>query len=177
MLIGGVAAGIVGGRMLPPLIAALRGSRRVRGGGDPFSELVKDHQHIQWLLDEMATTGVDAGMRRMHLFLGLKRKLAKHALAEEDVVYPLVGIESGDSGKRKHLYEEHADMKILLHEIERAVKQREDWLFQVMRLRDLVRRHVEEEESTVFPELRSQLGQSRSPAVSGQIAREEALIV
>jgi hemerythrin-like domain-containing protein len=44
-------------------------------------------------------------------------------------------------------------------------------------LRDLIRSHIDEEERTIFPELRRQLGESALPRVSGQISREEALVI
>src|SRR4051794_25221842 len=90
MLLGGVAAGVVGSRLLPPVIAALTGSGRVRGGGDPFALLIADHRQIQSILQEMMAAPIDSKFRRSRLFLMLKRKLAKHAMAEEDVVYPIV---------------------------------------------------------------------------------------
>ena len=90
MLLGGVAAGIVGGRILPPLLASMAGSRRVRTGGDPFALLIDDHREILSILDEMMASASDSRVRRARLFLMLKRKLARHAMAEEDVVYPIV---------------------------------------------------------------------------------------
>ena len=177
MLLGGLAAGVVCGRMLPPIAAALIGSTRVRAGGDPFARLIEDHRQIVSLLDQMAVARADSTMRRARLFLMLKRKLAKHALAEEDVVYPTVHNDSAEGDERKHLYDEHADMKILLFEIENLLKDGEEWNAAVLPLRELVRRHVDEEERTIFPELRRELTASKRPKVSGQISREEALIV
>ena len=40
MLLGGIGAGIVGSRLLPPLVATMMGSNRVRAGGDPFAMLI-----------------------------------------------------------------------------------------------------------------------------------------
>jgi hemerythrin superfamily protein len=177
MLMGGVAAGVMAGRVLPSLLAMLSGSQRARSGSDPFAQIITDHRRILKLLDEMAATGRDAGMNRTRLFLRLKRKLAKHALAEEDVVYPIVTNGAAAGKDRKHLYDEHADMKILLYEIERKIHDREDWSQAVLQLRSLIRAHVDEEERTIFPELRRQLGQENLPGVAGQISREEALIV
>jgi len=177
MLLGGLGAGILSSRLLPPLISAAMGSRRVRTGGDPFELLISDHRRIVSLLDQMRVCSPDSGMRRSGLYLMLKRKLAKHAMAEEDVVYPLVHgkAENGDAGK--HLYDEHADIKILLFELEEKLMKHADWGDQVTRLRDVVQRHVNEEETIVFPRLRQQLGRDQLPQVSGQISREEALIV
>ena len=177
MLAGGVAAGVVASRLLPPLVCAITGSTRVRAGGDPFDLLIKDHRDILSLLDEMIAGPSASAPRRGRQFLVLKRKLAKHALAEEDVVYPIVHNDTASGDERKHLYDEHAEMKILLHEIETQLKSGEDWSGSVRPLREIVRRHAEEEEKTVFPELRRELSRSHQPRLSGQISREEALIL
>src|SRR5438128_38606 len=95
-LLGGLAAGVLGSRLVPPVVAALIGSGRVRAGGDPFAVLMDDHRKILLLLDEMVTAPIDSTARRGRLFLMLKRKLAKHALAEEDVVYPIVHNDSAN---------------------------------------------------------------------------------
>jgi hemerythrin superfamily protein len=176
MLLGGVAAGVIASRFLSPLLAAAVSSSRVRAGGDPFERLVADHRQILSLLDQMLNCPADAKLERGRLFLALKRKLAKHALAEEDVVYPRVHNDSASGDERKHLYDEHADMKILLFEIEDSLKSGDDWTDAVRPLRDLISRHADEEEKTIFPEMRRELAQ-RAPELSGQISREEALIL
>lgn len=177
ILLGGVAGGILGGRLLPPLYAALTAAGRARAGGDPFALLIQDHRKIMSILDEMAACPAESKIRRARLFLALKRKLAKHAMAEEDVVYPIVRNDSANGDERKHLYDEHADMKIFLHDIESQLMNGEDWMASVGPLRELIRNHVDEEEKTIFPELRRELSKSELPKVSGQISREEALIV
>src|SRR3954454_9486762 len=115
ILFGGLAAGIVGSKLLPPLLAALTGSRRVRAGGDPFARLMEDHRRILSLLQQMQAASPDSKLQRSRLFLMLKRTLAKHAMAEEDVVYPIVHNQTGERDESKHLYDEHADMKIFLY--------------------------------------------------------------
>lgn len=175
MLLGGVAAGIVGSRLIPPLVAAVNGSGRVRAGGDPFAVLVDDHRRILETMGRMLTA--ESRLNRARLFLMLKRKLAKHALAEEDIVYPIVHQERAEADRSKHLYDEHADMKILLYELEQRVKTGENWNDAVGTLRSLIQRHVDEEERIVFPSLRQRMSQAGLPELSGQISREEALIV
>ncbi len=177
VLLGGVAAGIIGSRILPPLIGLLTGTRRASAGADPFSLLMDDHRKILSTLDQMIGTPADSKFQRSRLFLMLKRKLAKHALAEEDVVYPIVHGQAGDLDKSKHLYDEHADMKVYLHDLEQKLKSGAEWNSVVEALRDLVRRHAEEEEQQIFPELRRHLTASQLPKISGEISREEAMIL
>jgi len=177
VMIGGVAAGMVASKLIPPLAGALMGSHRVRTGGDAFALLIDDHRKIRGLLEQMVAFPTGSMAKRARLFLMLKRKLAKHAMAEEDVVYPIVRNDSAGGDRRKHLYDEHADMKILLREIEEDVKLGQDWTVHVTALRDVVLQHIEEEENTIFPELRRELSEARQPELAGQISREEALVI
>jgi hemerythrin superfamily protein len=177
VFMGGIAAGIVGSRLLPPFIAATAGSARARRGHDPFELLISDHRHILSLLDEMANVSADSTLQRSRLFLMLKRKLAKHAMAEEDVVYPLVHDEKQAEQSSKGLYDEHADMKIRLFELEKLLKSGGDWTAPVRSLRDLIQHHVDEEEHVIFPKLRQIFDEKRASKISGQISREESLVV
>jgi hemerythrin superfamily protein len=163
--------------MLPPLIASAAAAGKARRGGDPFALLIADHREISGLLDDMASQGPDSTARRSASFLMLKRKLAKHAMAEEDVVYPILHNQGQDGPESKHLYDEHADMKILLFELEQCLMSGDDWSGQVHKLRDLIMHHVEEEERDVFPRLRQMLDEKRTTKMSGQISREEALVL
>jgi hemerythrin-like domain-containing protein len=98
-------------------------------------------------------------------------------MAEEDVVYPIVRNDAANPNQRKHLYDEHAEMKILLYEMELALMDDRNWSAAVAPLRELVRRHFDEEEKTIFPELRRQLAESALSKVAGQISREEAVVL
>jgi iron-sulfur cluster repair protein YtfE (RIC family) len=97
-------------------------------------------------------------------------------LAEEDVVYPILHNEA-DLAESKDLYDEHADMKILLFKIEEKLMAGADWSEEVRNLRALIESHIVEEEQIVFPRLRERMDQARKNTVSGQISREEALIL
>jgi hemerythrin superfamily protein len=177
VLIAGIAAGVLGSRLLPPLVAAAAGSARARKSGDPFDMLVADHRALESLLADMAETDASSTARRASLFMMLKRKLGKHALAEEDVVYPILHNDAEDFSESRDLYDEHADMKILLFTIEERLKAGADWSEEVRNLRALIESHIVEEEQIVFPKLRERMDQSRKNSVSGQISREEALIL
>ena len=177
LLLGGLAAGVVGSRLFPPLIAMANGSGRVRRGHDPFELLIEDHRMLLSTLDQMLEQPAESIAKRASLFLALKRKLAKHALAEEDVVYPLLHNEGRDTAASKELYDEHADMKILLFELEELLKSGGDWSREVRSLRDLIQDHVNEEEQVVFPKLKQIFDENRIAKISSQISREEALIL
>lgn len=177
MICGGVALGVLGSRLLPPLLASAFGSVRARRNDDPFDLLIQDHREIASCLDRMEKTQTDSTAKRTMLFLMLKRKLAKHAMAEEDVVYPILKSQAHDQPPSEHMYEEHADMKVALFELENMLKNGQDWSQRVRSLRDLIQHHVQQEESEVFPRLRQMMDQDRQSTVSGQISREEAMVL
>jgi iron-sulfur cluster repair protein YtfE (RIC family) len=177
VLAAGLAAGVLGSRLLPPLVAMVSGRVRARRGSDPFEVLVNDHRLILSVLDRMADQPAESNARRASLFLVLKRKLAKHAMAEEDVVYPLLHGRGHNPDGSKELYEEHADMKIMLFQLEELLMSGADWREPVGRLRELIRSHIDEEERVVFPQLRQLMDRGGVPKLSGQIRREEALVL
>lgn len=177
VMASGVALGVASSRLLPPLLAQTFGDVRSRMGKDPLERLTQDHRHILSVLQQMEGTSVDELARRARLFLSLKRTFAKHAMAEEDVVYPLLHDEVRDVEQSKRLYAEHGEMKILLFEIEQALMERRSWDEQVRSLGSMVERHAREEEDVEFPKLRQALDTRRTRRLSSQVRREEALVL
>ena len=173
----GVAAGVVASRLLPPVVAQAVGGLKARSGEDPFDRLIQDHRRILSVLDQMQEVPENHRGKRMKLFLSLKRTLAKHALAEEDIVYPLLHDDVHEIEQSKHLYEEHADIKIHLFELERMLMNNQNWSRRVESLRDLIERHVRDEEEVEFPKLRESLDNQRRRTLSQNIRREEALVL
>jgi iron-sulfur cluster repair protein YtfE (RIC family) len=176
-MFGGVAVGIIGSRILPPIFAQVVGAIRGRRGVDPFERLVHEHERIAAVLQEMENATEVSIAERTRLLLTLKRLLSKHSMAEEDIVYPLLHDEAGDAEGSMRLYSEHADMKIHLYEIEQLIKRDEPWNARVRSLRELILSHVHEEEEVVFPKLRRALDSQRTAQLSQYIGREEALIL
>jgi hemerythrin superfamily protein len=176
-LAGGVALGVLGSRLLPPVVAQASGSMRATFRRDPFGPLEDDHRRIEATLTEMveATTGSMA--QRTKLFLLFKRKLGKHAMAEEDVVYPVLHDVAGAENKARELYEEHAQMKIQLYRLEQSLDSAPSWGDRVRRLQHVILSHIRDEEDVEFPRLRTILAEKRQTSIAGKIMREEALIL
>jgi len=174
---GGLAAGVLGSRLLPPMLAMANGSMRVRLGQGPLDRLLDDHRQILTLLGQMREAYDVSVGRRTAMFLSLKRLLAKHALAEEDVVYPVLHGKVGAAEAAKRLYDEHADMKIHLYELEASLHDATDWTARVRWLHDLVERHIRAEETVEFPRLHAFMEGREGRTTASQIHREEAMIL
>src|SRR3954464_8046363 len=173
-LISGILVGILAARILPPFLAMACGSARARAGHDPFESLIADHRRFRDLLARMnEATGT---VQRAQLLLRLKRGLAAHAMAEEDVVYPMLQDEAGAKPDPTHLYAEHAAMKVLLFRLEKKVLAG-DWSENVRALRELITGHARHEEEIDFPRLRGFLSKDTSITLARKLSREKALVL
>jgi hemerythrin superfamily protein len=173
----GAMAAVIVSRILPPLVAQAAGSAQAAAGRDPFDALAEDHRIILSLLDRMVQSPDDAVFDRTQLLLRLKRRLSAHALAEEDVVYPLLHDRAHEVDDTMNLYSEHAHMKMHLFALEQTPKNDPRWHGIVRELRDLIADHVRQEEDVDFPKLRAMLDRKETAMMSGTMQREKALLL
>ena len=129
------------------------------------------------LLGEMEQSSKGAVFHRTQLFLRLKRRLAAHALAEEDVVYPLLHDKAGAADDARHLYSEHAEVKIHMHALEEMAKDDPAWVERVRALKTLIESHARNEEDVQFPKLREALDERARANLAGSVQREKAMVL
>jgi hemerythrin superfamily protein len=173
----GALAGMMFTRIGSPMVAKAGGSARAaKGGADAFDELAADHKRVLEILEK--AEGAE-GPQRLKLFLHVKRELSQHALAEEDVIYPLVTDRLDAHDSARELYEAHGELKTLLAEIEEAIERGDDARYRerVRMLRENVRTHAADEETRWFPMLRQALDDAQRSVVTGKVDREKALLV
>jgi len=174
---GGAAAALVASRLLPPVMAQAAGTARAAAGQDPFDALAHDHRVILSLLDQMEHSPDSAVFDRTQRLLRLKHRLAAHAMAEEDVVYPLLHDRAHEVDDTKQLYSEHAEMKMHLYTLEQMPKNDPRWRGVVRDLRQLIEKHVHQEEQVDFPKLRRIMDKEETIRISGEVQREKALLL
>jgi iron-sulfur cluster repair protein YtfE (RIC family) len=168
---------VAASRFLPPVVANASGALKAKFGQDPFRKLEEDHRYVKSLLRRMADASEGSPAERMKLLLMFKRALGKHAMAEEDVVYPILHEIAGAAEQARELYDEHAQMKIHLYALETAVASPPTWAERVRRLQDLIGEHIRDEEDVEFPRLRALLQDRQQATLAGKILREEALVL
>jgi iron-sulfur cluster repair protein YtfE (RIC family) len=173
----GAAGGVLLGRFLPVLLANASGLALGAAGRDPFAGLIRQHRTLLSLLDKMENLPASQRVKRKVAFLAFKRTIGKHAMAEEDIVYPLLKTEAERHEATQKLYREHASMKIHLFELERAINSEGQWPEAVRALRSEIEPHAREEEEIEFPRVRALLDQARTAQLSRKICQEEALVV
>jgi hemerythrin superfamily protein len=166
--VGGMALGAVAMPLLAPHLGYSIGQLRTWSGADPFQQLETDHRTVIAALRKMEDT--EGTLRRTVMLKMVKRALTAHALAEENVVYGLLHDEAGRGDEAMKLFQEHAEIKMLLRRLEEAAAN-DGWTGSVRALRQLIETHAAEEEAEVFPRLRTILGE-RLPAIGSLLGRE-----
>jgi hemerythrin superfamily protein len=164
-------------RIAPPFAGRAIGSMRAMTGTDPFDALAQDHRKVLALMERIEATDNSAIVRRAAMLFQLKRMLTAHALAEEDIVYPMLLKDAKRPEEAKELYREHADMKVRLFELEHKAKDDRSWLEDIRALHRFVREHAREEEESEFPKLRAALGDRRTANVLGEVQREKSMLL
>lgn len=164
-------------RLAPPFAGRAIGSLRAMAGTDPFDALAQDHKKVLALFDKIEATPDTAIARRAAMLLQVKRMLTAHALAEEDIVYPMLHDDAQRQEQAKKLYREHADMKLRLFELEHKAKGDPGWISDLRALHRIVEQHAREEEETEFPKLRAAIDQTQCASLLGEVSREKSMLL
>src|ERR1700757_1530756 len=128
----------------------------IKSPTDVVDFLVSQHEQIKSLFAETLSA---SGKEREQAFVELRRLLAVHETAEEEIVHPRAKrkIPNGDNIVEARLEEEN-EAKAAPAELERLEVDAESVTEMLMELRDAVVDHAEQEEKQEFAKLEQQLG-------------------
>ena len=123
---------------------------------DVIDVLTADHREVELLGDQIVAT-VDPAERR-DLADQLIAELVRHSVAEEMYVYPAMRdhLPNGEQAV-EHDIEEHKELETLMKELERTDAESTEFENIVGSLRQVLRDHVQDEETKQFPHLRAYL--------------------
>lgn len=173
---GVAAVGFAAGMAVNPLRKlAHQGLEVAVGKNDWFDILKLEHRAVDELFTQLLQTQDNEVKKRTALLAGIKIGLTKHALQEEDVVYPALR-EQGVEAETKELYSEHADIKTYLHELETKAKDDPTWLGRAESFATLVRHHVREEEDEIYPRFHEKLSAEQNKQVTKRMNIEGLLL-
>jgi hemerythrin superfamily protein len=122
-----------------------------------------DHQKVSVLFGQIAST--DDPQKIQEYFGQIYKDLTVHAEAEEQVVYPAVRSFYSDT---QELYDEQAEMKVMLDSIKSMSPASPEFKQQVKRLQDAVMDHVRQEESTMFAAIRNNCSDEQKEQLATQ---------
>lgn len=128
---------------------------------DALKLLKDDHKTIEELFKRFEKTGDRAHAAKRQIADRLVEELSVHAAIEEQLLYPVVRATIPDAETEAlEALEEHHVVKWLLYEIEMTDPADERFDAKMSVLMEMVRHHVKEEESELFPKVREELGRT-----------------
>ncbi|MBD2034654.1 hemerythrin domain-containing protein [Phormidium sp. FACHB-592] len=124
-----------------------------------------DHQKVNVLFTELNQS--NDPQKIQEYFGQIYKDLTVHAKAEEQVVYPAIRSFYGDHDTQE-LYDEQAQMTVLLDEIKSLNPADSQFKTKVNQLKDIVMDHVRQEESTMFAAIRNNCSSDQSEQMATQ---------
>ena len=155
--LGAAALGFIAGAIAisPARKLAMQGTEALIGG-DWMDTLIAEHRVVEKLFDMLFQTDDTEVRKRQGLLTKIAYNLNKHAVQEENVVYP--ALRKIDEAQAKHLVSDHADVKSTLAALQYDVaKDSPQWLTLARQLWTSIQSHVREEENDIFPTMRERL--------------------
>lgn len=141
---------------------------------DVLVELTKDHDEMREMFT--ALRGGVQGKQRAETVRQLTVEVVKHAVAEEAQLYPLLrkvfpnGNEVAD-----HEIEEHSEVEELLKKLEKLDPTDAEYEPTLTTVMDDLEHHASDEETNVFPELRSKLPESELKELGDKVRRTKKM--
>jgi hemerythrin superfamily protein len=139
--------------------------------GDWFEALKTEHELTLRIFDKIEETGDSNTMMRSHLLAKLKYALTKHALQEENVIYPALR-QANETDEADDLNSDHGYVKTYLYELETLPNDDPQWLARVRDFRTMIEEHMREEENDIFPRFRRKLSDEQNAQLTTMMNKE-----
>jgi hemerythrin-like domain-containing protein len=149
--------------------AAVQAPSALAGNWDEALKL--EHAAVMKVFDALEATDEKATMKRNMLLSHLKHALMKHAIEEENVIYPALR-EAGRKEEADQLNEEHGYVKQYLYDLENMPTAAPEWIAKVREFRAYIQKHVAEEENDLFPGLVAQLSDEKNKQLTLTMNKE-----
>lgn len=163
---GGLALGVLAmlGRK-----AAVQAPTALAGNWD--EALTLEHEATRKVFDAIEATDERSTAKRNMLLSHLKHALMKHAIEEENVIYPALR-DAGQRDAADELNKEHGYVKQYLYQLENTPTASPEWIATVRRFRADIEHHMREEEDNLFPMLRATLSEEKNKALTMAMNKE-----
>lgn len=129
--------------------------------------LGKEHKATLAVLEKLEQVSPEHPHRRTALLTSLTHMISKHALQEENVIYPMLRRKEGDETAAS-LNSDHGSVKAILYELARMDNADAGFSDLLSTLRGELEDHMRDEEDRLFPALR----QSLSDEENSRLTRE-----
>lgn len=170
-----VLAGAVAGGALLGVLAMIGRKIAVQAptalAHDWASALAGEHKAVLKLFDALESTGEAESVKRKMLLAQLKHALAKHALEEENVIYPALR-NHGHREAADKLNADHGYVKQYLYDLETLTSSPAGFQAKLGEFRADITEHMREEEDMLFPRLRGELSDDENRTLARTMNKE-----
>ena len=133
--------------------------------------LTAEHALTLATFDKIEATSDEQTALRSTLLAKLKYMLTKHALEEENVIYPALR-QANSAHDADALESEHGYVKTYLYELETMPNDSPEWLARVRDFRAMIEEHMRMEEDEVFPALKRIMSEEQSSRLTAMMNKE-----
>ena len=145
----GAALGLFAGLALPHARKAVMQAPSLTAG-DWADALAAEHKIVEKSFEALLKTGDHETAKREMLLTKIAYALTKHAIEEENVIYPALA-EAGYADEARKLTQDHGQVKTYIYELRRISSADPSWLSQAQRFFTALQSHMREEETQIFP--------------------------
>ena len=160
------ATGVLTGLFVLPARKALMQAPSLRAK-DWISGLTAEHRIVQHAFQALLLTDQDQVRKRKLLLAKIGYALTKHAIEEENVVYPSLFAVKPTEAKR--LSDDHVENKRALYLLRRMPTSDADWLPTAEAFSHNIDHHIHEEEDEIFPLLKNALSEDDNRKLAGML--------
>ncbi|HMI17939.1 MAG TPA: hemerythrin domain-containing protein [Sphingomonas sp.] len=139
--------------------------------GEWDEALTAEHALTLKVFDTIEATTEKNTTKRNLLLMNLKHMLTKHALEEENSVYPAMR-DAGEAEAADHLNNDHGYVKQYLYDLTVTAKDSPAWIAKIRQFRADIEKHMREEETTLFPQLKAKLTPEQNKALTSAMNKE-----
>ena len=151
----GAALGLFAGLAIPHARKAVMQGPSI-AAGDWVAALTAEHRMVEKMFDVLLKTGDDERLKREMLLTKIAYALTKHAVEEENVIYPALA-EHARTDQSRHLTEDHLEVKTFIYDLRRTSSTDPRWLIKARAFWNQLQEHMREEEDEIFPAFRDAL--------------------
>ena len=159
-LAAGAAIGLFAGLARPHARkAAMQGPSIA--AGDWVDALAAEHRIVEKAFEALLKTSDSETAKREMLLTKIAYALTKHAIEEENVIYPALA-EAGHGEEAQRLIEDHGHVKTYIYDLRRISSRDPAWIGQARKLFTALQSHMREEEIQLFPSFRESLSREEN---------------
>ena len=160
----GAALGLVAGLAFPAARkAVMQGPSAL--AGDWMDALKAEHRMVEKAFEALLKTSADDMAKREMLLTKIAYALTKHAIEEENVIYPALA-EHGHADQAHHAIDEHGRVKTFIYDLRRIPSTDPSWMSRASEFWTALQKHIREEEDEIFPAFHEALSREESATLT-----------